>query len=438
MQKKPTYLSVDALKEKLHEYNMTTGTKIKVGKTRSLLLEACKTAGIINEYEFLATRNATDTRRAWMVYELERVGCTLRADSKLCQAYIENDQGDPVYIASVMAEMKFYFEETEYETIREEMFNKAQEEYELEMDSYNNNYNNYDHRPRFHDYFDSQETSNQAKDNALEKWIKTATQGKIEIALALTKPVVPATLRTRLENMLKLSRFQKWISSIGVSEKALHATTIYTQLESIALANAFPYTFEATFGTKIRQLQKVYNARQILHGFQFDREYNSVYEKVLPFALKTIAPGFDSKRACKICQAAMQMFMEGAIKMSFQDWLKNNNNNNNHNNNIKHSWICTLCNTNKKKNFGYNGLIDHSKNMHKIIDETEINAIAMVWSQTQVNTTTFFKNVVCAMKRECAASRIQRQWHLSIACPEYAICKKRLLTEISSLENENN
>ena len=124
----------------------------------------------------------------------------------------------------------------------------------------------------------------------------------------------------------------------------------------------------------------------------------------------------------------MQMFIEDAIKICFQDWLKNKNKNN------KHSWICTLCNN--KKRFGYYGLIDHSENKHKIINKAEINAIAMVSSQMQVNATTFFKNVVCAMKRECAASRIQRQWRLSIACPEYAFCKKRLLTEISALENE--
>ena len=68
-----------------------------------------------------------------LVAALQRLGCELRTDSRLCDDYIEHGNGDPDEISGIMAEMKFYHDHTDYAAIREEIYNTARQEFEDEM-----------------------------------------------------------------------------------------------------------------------------------------------------------------------------------------------------------------------------------------------------------------------------------------------------------------
>ena len=74
-----------------------------------------------NTYQRLAKKCDEAARKKWLMQELERVGCTLQDDSALCEAHIRDSCGHPRDIADSIAdmkEMKFYLEETEYTSIK--------------------------------------------------------------------------------------------------------------------------------------------------------------------------------------------------------------------------------------------------------------------------------------------------------------------------------
>lgn len=64
-----------------------------------------------------SAESVREVRRAKLEAALEERGCELRADSKLCDAYIGTGRGDVQVIADVMAEMKFVHEHTRYAQI---------------------------------------------------------------------------------------------------------------------------------------------------------------------------------------------------------------------------------------------------------------------------------------------------------------------------------
>jgi hypothetical protein len=107
-------------------------------------------------------------------------GCELRHDSRLCRAFIDDNDGNPVNIAITMAEMKFYFTHTEYEAILDDMWDEARRERD------NSYWDGYDSDI---DRIDPDELSHRAKTKALKRWAATND---------LLAPELPKSLRAEI------------------------------------------------------------------------------------------------------------------------------------------------------------------------------------------------------------------------------------------------
>lgn len=86
--------------------------------------------GLLSE---LHTRRAQaeddkNARRLELEHALQEKGLMLRPDSRLCRAYIIHGQGDPHEIATTMEEMDFFFRQTKYQTIRQQLYKKEWED----------------------------------------------------------------------------------------------------------------------------------------------------------------------------------------------------------------------------------------------------------------------------------------------------------------------
>lgn len=203
------YLKVADLKKRLKDVMV----RPPANANRDTLLRLCAMHGVITETELLTTRNKKDTRQAWLTAALERKGCTLREDSRVCQAYIEDGIGDLETICNVMCEMKFYFAHTNYEAIRDEMYNQAHDEYEEECDEFNRDqYRDYEFRPRFN--FDSSEASEWAKFSALKEWIASKPNAND----AFLTPDLPNTLKNEVREVTLKQRYYSWSKNRRLSQ----------------------------------------------------------------------------------------------------------------------------------------------------------------------------------------------------------------------------
>ncbi|KAG2424950.1 hypothetical protein HXX76_014108 [Chlamydomonas incerta] len=99
-------------------------------------MDRCNLNGLVTAHERLTQRNMVQSRRAVLEYELQLVGCELRSDSQLCDCYIDRGEGDPVTIAGIMAEMKFFHEHTDYSDILDDLYDEAWEAYEKARNFY--------------------------------------------------------------------------------------------------------------------------------------------------------------------------------------------------------------------------------------------------------------------------------------------------------------
>ena len=278
------YLSCAALQGRLRDHGLSPSG------TRTVLLQRCRTNGLISPYEFLAKRNIKESRKEWLVHELTELGCSLRGDSVLCADYIEDGRGNPKDIAQVMAEMNFYYSHTEYDAIREGIHSEAEAEYRREMreysaesdDNWGYGYGRYDRelRPRFSDFYNSHEASSQAKSEAFDRWLS----GLPSLEDALVHPDLPATLKRQVLGSIAKSRYDAWVSR-AYGDSALIRRTAF----DCNIANAFlfledhdltTYTtdeFEKRFGSQLRSTQIL---EQLLKHFdqtmtlEFQKEKN--------------------------------------------------------------------------------------------------------------------------------------------------------------------
>lgn len=81
---------------------------LKTSGSRDELMQRCHDHNLVTAHERLTQRNAMQSRRAVLEYELQLVGCKLRSDSVLCNRYIDYGEGNPVDTAGIMADMKMY------------------------------------------------------------------------------------------------------------------------------------------------------------------------------------------------------------------------------------------------------------------------------------------------------------------------------------------
>lgn len=120
-------------------------------------------------------------RRAKLQAALAAVGCHLRGDSRLCNAYIDHGEGGVAAIADTMREMKFYFENTNYEE-------HYAEEVRAEME----------YKGRYY----PDDVSASAKGGALSEWCDQFDT--VEDALA--RPELPPTLVDYVQNHFVYNR----------------------------------------------------------------------------------------------------------------------------------------------------------------------------------------------------------------------------------------
>jgi hypothetical protein len=97
-------------------------------------------------------------------------GCQLRGDSRLCQAYIDDGEGDPEHIATVMEEMRFYFEHTDCAALYDE---------------------EWDHQRQYEGWVDRGDVSFAAQRAALAAWVRQYPS----VAVAAEQPQLPQSLR---------------------------------------------------------------------------------------------------------------------------------------------------------------------------------------------------------------------------------------------------
>jgi len=141
-------------------------------------------SGAINRGEFvqeLTALVAKRNRRRDLIIALDALGCELRSDSRLCEAYVEEGIGSPAEIATVMREMKFYFDHTDYQAFHNAAYEERRQ---------NRRYYDYDEE------YESNSMSTWAKERALEQWINTTPN-------ACDDPLLPLSLKARVIQTIK-------------------------------------------------------------------------------------------------------------------------------------------------------------------------------------------------------------------------------------------
>jgi hypothetical protein len=110
-------------------------------------------------------------RQDRLVAALAARGCQLRADSSVCQAFVDDGEGDPEHIATVMEEMQFFFEHTAYAVLYDE---------------------DWEHQRQYEGWADRGEVSAVAKQAALSAWARQYPS----LAVAIEQPQLPQSLRS--------------------------------------------------------------------------------------------------------------------------------------------------------------------------------------------------------------------------------------------------
>jgi hypothetical protein len=406
------YLSNDALRARLR----TRG--LKVGGSRSELMQRCCSAErpLVTTYERLASRNAADSRRAWLEHELAQVGCVRRSDSRLCDAYIDDGDGDPREVAAVMAEMAFYFAHTDYAAIRDEIYRKAQAQYERERDACGG----WD--------FDADEASDIAKNDALQRWLASNTSDD-----AWLDPVVPATLRRTIVAKLFETRLTAWVRArahaglgigigIGTHDAMASVASLARRLEAkvarpdditdVLFDEHLGRALDAHLVTRAAEMVKHDRVHEALRGMGLDMGVSegSRVAVVHKFARDALYKWNPSPGIVRAVSAAVT---ETAAAVQ-----------NEYPRRSKHRWCCTLCTYEGNAH----GISEHSRSRHGARD-----VLAVTAETRAAQAVAFDTRVRAAFVQHVAARHIQRAWRRAIACPDFAVCRRRLLSEAAAL-----
>jgi hypothetical protein len=133
-----------------------------------------------------------DARRTHLQTALNDVGCVLRRDSRLCNAYINSGNGDVSNIVQTMLEMKFYVEHTTYpQEIRRRMYTY---------------YTDYEDRELWEDDDDDNrdQISAATKKTVLRVWVEK--YGK----LSISRSCLPTSLKNTVRLEFCRQCFDKW------------------------------------------------------------------------------------------------------------------------------------------------------------------------------------------------------------------------------------
>ena len=175
----------DQVARELATAGLPDGFAAKVPTVRAAI-EKFKDKGGLNDLRAVLTRG-----RALSTALVEAGLSELpRDDSELCREYMEHGDGDPGAIASVMAEMRFYHDHTDYATICDDIFDKlAAEERRFAREAFGERLHPDEYREIRH------QASEEAQVIALEEWAREHVSTQDAVA---QNPHLPASLRERL------------------------------------------------------------------------------------------------------------------------------------------------------------------------------------------------------------------------------------------------
>ena len=119
-------------------------------------------------------------------------------------------------------------------------------------------------RPRFSDYFDPRDASDEAQRAAFERWM--ATQPSREVALA--RPELPATLRQRVIAQVGRERMREWLPHVSHDSITFCANISSSWLLSPdrTIADFTPAIFEERFGRQVRENAAIVTCKDKLIG----------------------------------------------------------------------------------------------------------------------------------------------------------------------------
>lgn len=458
------YLTCEQLQARLRAQDLALGGR------REQLLARCQQHGLVTEYERLAQRSGTASRRAWLEHELRAVGCVPRDDSRLCAAYLRGGEGDPRRVAEVMAEMKFFHEHTEYEAIRDALYEQARDEYQQEWDEYRGDHDLigggcFGDRPGpFGRYYDKDEASHGAKGTALRRW----TDAQASLEAALHAPVLPRTLRraillriceSRLDRWARSRRWERCGSVHSVARDASRAAGSFIDAHvgsSLDDADLTTGAFEQHLAgalqgaIDVRQREKrvedavlglmipPWMTLPCIHGDSLVIAARRTLRRVFrafgaPLgdvgAALTIEATRGAIASCRASSNGVQYAEEVARLFvlagapSARDVQRTQELQ-------AHTWACHDC--------GYRGsgegVLTHSRNKHGALHARDVRASR---PGAVIDAALFDRTVVegvCHRVRTANAARaIQRHWRHAIACPDHTMCRRRLLREAVDL-----
>jgi hypothetical protein len=369
------YQTITALKALLTSRHLV----VPKNSGRDGLLRIAREHDLITEREFLATRNIKDTRKAWLVAELTKLGCTLRNDSRLCEMYIQENIGNPHDIAMTMAEMDFLFSHTEYAAIRDEMRSDAESEYEEAFEDYRNDREL--GRPQFNEFFDGEE----AKPIALSRWLDSQplTQETLD------NPILPQSFKSLCFRNIAQKIKNSWLVKTFGKKRASDNTYVmdrWLNENERILADLEPSNLESIFGSLIRdrialdvckeQAEKaIRNWAQHIHTELQNKLVDQILLTIKPHNIRVFDAELLDREFGDILKIEQ---MQNDNATVFSDFIAEISSEEKakifkkkvYNNKYGH-WNCQLCNYYG----GTNGIIDHSINQHNISSIEEISAI---------------------------------------------------------------
>ena len=171
-------------------------------------------------------------RKRILCGKLAKLGCVLRDDSKLCEAYIMAGRGCPKEIAETMREMKFYYDRTDYADILDEKYERRIRRRRYARYGYGYQYDDYsdddysDDEDDDDEYDDAIAISERAKLQALMKWIKSNVIDESSIE---NDDTIPSTIKKQIIDHMNLKKrcnrtTNNNMSVVGNEEKRLICT----------------------------------------------------------------------------------------------------------------------------------------------------------------------------------------------------------------------
>jgi hypothetical protein len=219
------YLSVANLKDRLAARRVP----IPHDANRAQLIELCRQHRLIKDCQV----STKAKRREWIIAGLREVGCELREDSRLCEMYIEEGRGDLGYICDIMAGMKFYYAHTDYAAILEDIH---------DINAL---------PPKILSYRDAYDASEQAKEQALDGWIRALD----DPMTASDHPELPRSLRHVVYGRIKHLVFSNWTNKKferPKDRKKIHRIA-YSWLSKTPVEDCVDSSFEEVFGDRMKK-----------------------------------------------------------------------------------------------------------------------------------------------------------------------------------------